>query len=468
MSPSVLQTSVSIPPDLDQRFVEIKQRLIKPENVRKVTESWKRLLIAIKNEFADISNTGPSYVPKCDFNSIKDGVLPEDISELFKQRGCLMIDNVVETEQIDSWFNELQEFCKAHPQTAGYTYPNPTSWYNVFWTRPQTQARMHPNIKKLFSIMSNEFYVDDKEILIDLDSQIVYGDRIRIREPGKSATLPLHLDSSSIERWEDVQYSKVYEEIFNGYWENFDPFKLDARVYSSENLYPDLEEARSTICSSFRTLQGWLALSDNRSGEGTLRILPSLKLAISYIMLRPFFWKDPESGDLDDYEIDLTTPKFPGTTPGTGQLYMLEFYHHLAQGVISIPDVKKGSFVFWHADIPHEVDREHNGDGHSLVLYYGATPLSITNIETLLDTRKAFLNNISPEDYRSQLSEQAKKDEFQGADVAHLENDDEAKRSMGLLPFEVNDNNLTPGQKKIREIANQALESGYFDVTGYL
>lgn len=467
MCPSVLQTSVSTPPDLDQRFVEVKQRLIKPENVKLVTESWKRLLVAIEKEFTDIEKTGPSYIPKCDFNSIKDQKLPADVADLFRQRGCLMVDNVVDRHQIDLWFNELQGFCKEHPQTAGYTYPNPTSWYNVFWTRPQTQARMHPNIKKLFSMMANEFHVEDGEALIDLDSQIVYGDRIRIREPGKSATLPLHLDSSSIERWEDVQYSKVYQDIFSGNWEEFDPFKLDARVTSHENLYPDLTEARSTICSSFRTLQGWLALSDNRSGEGTLRVLPSLKLAISYIMLRPFFWKDPESGNLDDYEIDLTTPKFPGTTPGTGQLYLLEFYPHLANGVISIPDVKKGSFVFWHVDIPHEVDREHNGDGHSLVLYYGATPLSITNIDTLLDTKQAFLKKISPEDYRSQLSEKAKQDEYQGADVSHLENDQDAKRSMGLALFEIKDG-LTPGQRKIRQIANKALESGSFNLSEYI
>lgn len=72
MSPSVLQTSVSTPPDLDQRFVEVKQRLIKPENVKLVTESWKRLLVAIEKEFTDIEKTGPSYIPKCDFNSIKD------------------------------------------------------------------------------------------------------------------------------------------------------------------------------------------------------------------------------------------------------------------------------------------------------------------------------------------------------------------------------------------------------------
>ena len=50
----------------------------------------------------------------------------------------------------------------------------------------------------------------------------------------------------------------------------------------------------------------------------------------------------------------------------------------------------KGLIVFWHCDLPHEVDREHNGNGHSSVLYYGQTPLSITNIQTLLDTRDAF------------------------------------------------------------------------------
>ncbi|RCK56211.1 Uncharacterized protein YbiU [Candida viswanathii] len=467
MAPSIAQPDISAPPDLDQRFVAVKQRLIKSENVFKVTESWKRLLVAIQKEFDEIEKAGSSYVPKCDFSSIKDNKLPNNVSQLFKDRGCLMIDNVIDRDQIDSWFNELKEFCNAHPQTAGYTYPNPTSWYNVFWSRPQTQARMHSNIKKLFSVMSKEFHVEDPQTLIDLDTQIVYGDRIRIREPGKAAALPLHLDSSSIERWEDERYSSVYAEVFAGNWESFDAFKLDERTYSRENLYSDLGHARATICSCFRTLQGWLALSDNRSGEGTLRVLPSLKLAISYIMLRPFFWKDPESGKLDDYEIDLDSPKFPGAVPGTGQLYLHGFYHHLTQGVVSIPDVKKGSFVFWHADLPHEVDREHNGDGHSLVLYYGATPLSITNIETLLDTRSSFLENVSPTDYRSQLTEKQRLVEYQGADVANLGDDNDTKRSLGLMSFEIDDG-LTPGQKRIREIANKALATRSFDVSEYI
>ena len=36
-------------------------------------------------------------------------------------------------------------------------------------------------------------------------------------------------------------------------------------------------------------MQGWLSLSDCGPGQGTLRLLPSLKLSTAYIMLRPFF-----------------------------------------------------------------------------------------------------------------------------------------------------------------------------------
>ena len=33
-----------------------------------------------------------------------------------------MIENVTDVDQIDIWFNKLVEFCKTHPETAGYTF----------------------------------------------------------------------------------------------------------------------------------------------------------------------------------------------------------------------------------------------------------------------------------------------------------------------------------------------------------
>lgn len=462
MSPSADIT----PPDLDARFIKLKKKLVAPENREKVTESWKRLLKALKIETGKISEEGSKYVPQVEWEEIvqNDFQIPKDVSQLFKERGVIMINNLIPETQIDTWFQELVEFCKAHPETAGYTFPNPASWYNVFWTKPQMEARTHENVQKLMSILSKQFYTTDPNTLLDLDSQTVYGDRIRMREPGSKAKLALHLDSSSIERWEDDNFRKVYSEIFSGDWENWDPFKLDARAYANENLYHD-SESRDTICSSFRTLQGWLALSDNKTGEGTLKVYPNLKLTMAYIMLRPLFWKDPSSGNIDDYEMDLTTSKFPGARPSTGQFFVPDqFFHHLRQNdaCVGIPDVKKGSFVSWHCDTPHEVDREHNGPDHSSVLYYGQAPLSLINIASLLDTKKAFLENISPQDYRSQLSEEEMSKEFQGADVANIRND-EGLRSMGLLLFDENESGLTQGQRQIRILANQALKSDEFD-----
>lgn len=467
--PSIV-VDVAVPADLEARFLDVKKSLVKKEDIEAVKESWKRVILALENEAKICQEEGSKRVPVFHWDDIvkNDYKLNKQQSALFKERGCAMVKGVVDRPQIDKWFEELCQFSKDNPETAGYTFPNPTSWYNLFWTKPQNEARSHPNIAKLTEMFSNQFYVNDtEESLIDLDSLIVYGDRIRIRQPGAGAALTLHLDSSSIERWEDEKFRETYKEIFEGRWEDWDAYNLDVRQFAQEDLYHHLDTKRPTICSSFRTLQGWLGLSDNKTGEGTLKVLPNVKLAMAYVMLRPLFWKDPELGNLDDYEIDLETPKFPGAAPSTGQLFLDdELFPHLrqCQTVVGIPDVEKGDFVFWHADLPHEVDKEHNGDGHSSVLYYGVTPLAIPNVETLLDTRDAFTRNVSPRDYRSQLPENVK--ENQGADIAHLKTA-ESRRGLGLSAFEITDK-LTPSQLKIRKIANEALQNGHFDASAYL
>lgn len=469
MAPVAL--SPTTPPDLGPRYAQIKQRLVKPENVEAVTASWKRLLRALEKENASIAEHGTLLVPVVEWADIvaNGHQLPKDIADRFKKVGTIMVKGVVSRDQIDVWFDDLVQFCKDHPEAAGYTFPNPTSWYNLFWTRPQTQARFHPNIQRLFRIMGHQFHAAP-DALLDLDTQVVYGDRIRIRQPGAAAALDMHVDLSSIERWEDENYRLVYREIFEGRWEDWDPFRLDERAKSHEDLYADEGGARPTICSAFRTLQGWLALSDNKTGEGTLKVMPNLKLAIAYIMLRPLFWRDPPSGSVDDYVIDTASSKFPAAEPSYGQLFLPdEFYPHLLQNktCVGIPDVQKGDFVFWHADVPHEVDKEHHGDGHSSVLYYGQCPLSPVNIGTMLETRRAFQANKSPLDYSSQLDDEAKAKDFQGADPNDIPND-AGRRLMGLMPLDENEAGLTPGQRAVRQLANQAMQAGSFDMERYL
>lgn len=402
-------TSTKSPRNLDERLVDLKKKIIKKENIQAVSNSWRRLLIALEKESHIIAKEGSKRVPTFDWSDIKKNnfILTEEQNRKFKERGTVLVKGVIDRGQVDAWFRKLVEFIESHPETGGYHYPNGAAMYNVFWTKPQTEARFHPEIVKLFKLFGNCFYVEDeKNSYLDLDTQVVYGDRIRIRQPGQDAELPLHLDSSSIERWEDKKYRDTYKEIFEGRWEEWDAWKLDDRQFAQEDLYKFLGDKRSTnsICSSFRTLQGWISLSDNKTGEGTLRVLPSLKLAISYILLRPFFWKDPPLGNIEDYKIDLLSTRFPGCIPSYGQISIdLDLFPHLKapETVVGIPDVNKGDFVFWHADLPHEVDRKHYGPTHSSVFYYAISPLAPGNIETLLDTRDAWRKNISPFDYRS-------------------------------------------------------------------
>lgn len=75
-------------------------------------------------------------------------------------------------------------------------------------------------------------------------------------------------------------------------------------------------------------------------GEGTLRVLPSLKLTMAYIMLRPFFL---------DEALDVSQPTFPGAVPGKGQFFPTPKFHpHLEQSrsIISVPKVRPGDYMF--------------------------------------------------------------------------------------------------------------------------
>lgn len=75
-------------------------------------------------------------------------------------------------------------------------------------------------------------------------------------------------------------------------------------------------------------------------GEGTLRVLPNLKLTMAYIMLRPFFMNE---------DLDASQPTFPGSTPGHGQFFPTSKFHpHLQQdrSIISVPKVHPGDYMF--------------------------------------------------------------------------------------------------------------------------
>lgn len=255
-----------------------------------------------------------------------------------------------------------------------------------------------------------------------------------------------HQDSGAIERWEDPLYRACYQAIFDGRWEDYDAWNADFRSEAKTCLYSDKS------CTAFRSLQGWISLSHTKTGEGTLRLLPELKMSTAYQLLRPYFILDEEFDDI--------TPLFPGADPGKIQfLPTPELHPHLKleRATVGIPPVKPGDYVFWHCDVVHEVDRFHPGDRDSSVSYNPCIPLCPYNLDSLVHLRQAFLDAVPPRDFIK----------YQHGDFENTHHDhgarkdnilsNEGLRAMGFLPFDENEDGLTAGQKQIRKQANVRL-----------
>ncbi|KAF5570218.1 DUF1479 domain-containing protein [Fusarium phyllophilum] len=394
---------------LDQRFAALKKSLVKPENKQKVIESYERLVKILRKEVEHIDKHGAALVPEIDFDDVRKngGKLPDDFTKLVHERGCLILRNVVSEEQAVSWETSLKDYTKRHPGVGGHPHHKP-------------------------------------------GTLVIYPDRIRIRypsnDPGQFPMDP-HMDSGAIERWEDEENRKNCAAIFEGNWQDWDAWSADHRVKAQSDLYHT-----GTACSVWRSLQGWLSLSNTHTGEGTLRVLPSLKLSMAYIMLRPLF----HTGEYKD-----SLPTFPGATPGQTQFFPTVEGHpdlDIVRAIVGIPSIRPGDYVFWHCDLVHGVDPTNPGLVDSSVSYNACNPLTPYNIESLLTTREAFQKGDVPIDFtRSHSTWEREYDhEDCGARVENILTK-AGLQAMGLERLDTEEEGLTEGQKEVREMANTKL-----------
>jgi Protein of unknown function (DUF1479) len=215
----------------------------------------------------------------------------------------------------------------------------------------------------------NLWHSADPSAQISASHPLVYADRLRVRKPGDTSfALGPHVDGGSVERWELDGYGVggVYDAIWAGKWEQYDPWEASARVPAVSDLYNG-----AGACSMFRMFQGWLSMSHTGPGEGTLMVNPLLQLATAYFLLRPFFapakgLSVPESksgndGCGDEYlradswrlmASDEITSDLHGAYPGHAQELSEALHPHLdlRKSMVHIPRIKPGDYVVWHCD----------------------------------------------------------------------------------------------------------------------
>jgi hypothetical protein len=350
--------------------------------------------------------------------------------------------------------------------------------FELYWSTTQLLARGNPNLLKTHRFLMSYWHSANPNVPLSMKHPISYADRLRMRLPGDAKfALGPHVDGGSVERWDEQGYGlgKVYDSIWKGRWEEFDPWEASCRLPVVSDLHQGVG-----ACSAFRMFQGWLSMSTTRPFEGTLLVNPLLAKATAYYLLRPFFSPkrgvDPGAQTASDavtnsadflasnnWEMDTTPSSWVhGATPGHGQelSHLLHPHLNLQESMIHMPKVRPGDYVAWHCDTIHSVDKTHAGKSDSSVLYIPACPMTEDNANYLLRQRENFVNGTPSPDFGGGVGESEHAGRTLAQDAEQLVGD-EGCRAMGLKEWDSNVTGLTPGEKVILDRANKIL--GFYD-----
>ena len=409
--------------DSPEFIAQTKRAFRKQGDLAAAFASLTEFLEAEVAEIAAEQAAGQSPIPELSYTELAQGTVSDAQRAQVQKRGCVIIRGVFDAAETEAWNEQLVDYIEQNhyyeraQEKAGIDQyfsqlkADRPQVFGLYWSKPQMWARQAESMAQTKRWLNGLWQVEGPQgPIFDPPRECTYADRIRRREPGDNTLgLSPHVDSGSIERWLDPGFQQVYASLFSGDWQAYDPFNAAHRL--------DTEEVPSpAVCHMFRTFQGWTALTPQGPGDGTLQLVPSL-MAIPWMLLRALQTDVPE-GDLC------------GAQAGRA-LRVSEEYHALVlKGLVPIPRVFPGDTVWWHPDVVHAVEDEHQGSGYSNVMYIGASPHCPKNIAFQEQQKPAFLEgkscpDFAPEDYEVAFTGRATLDDLS----------DLGRQQMGFVPW---------------------------------
>ncbi len=412
----------STPEDLPSAIREVKRALRarieasgrSVDDVFSVIEARVRVQV---EEILAAKARGETVWPVIDYADIAAGTVTADQLAHLRRRGCLIVRGHFNRDQALGWDRGIVNYVESNRFFDTYRGPaddffgsvgSKPEIYPVYWSPAQMQARQSERMAAVQAFLNSQWRSESDGVRwFDPDRDSMYPDRIRRRPEGATSNgLGTHLDPGTLDLWMTSAYQQAFRHLFDGTVEDYDPW--DAAHRTAGPQYPG-----STMCSAFRTFQGWTALSDMDHDQGVLHTVP-IPEAMGYLMLRPLLVDVPE-----DNMCDVTVNQ---VFPATEQWHSL-----LLQALSGIPDVKAGDSVWWHADMIHSVASVENQQGWGNVMYIPAAPWCPRNETYSATVREAFLTGSSPSDFPDENYERGWPNRFHVDDL-----NDIGRRGLGL------------------------------------
>jgi Protein of unknown function (DUF1479) len=360
---------------------------------------------------------GEAIWPVIDYADIEAGTVPGEARALLRRRGCLIVRGHFDHEQALSWDRELVDYVESNRFFENYAGPaddffgsvgSKPEIYPVYWSPPQMQARQSDRTARVQAFLNRQWKHASAGVRwFDPDRDSLYPDRIRRRPPGtNSGGLGTHLDPGTLDLWMTEDYQRAFRHLFDGTVEQYDPW--DAAHRTTGPQYPG-----TTMCSVFRTFQGWTALSDMAHDQGVLHTVP-IPAAMAYLMLRPLLADVPDD-DMCGVTINQTFP-------------VNDTWHPMLRPALSgIPGVQAGDSAWWHCDLIHSVAPVTGQRGWGNVMYIPAAPWCPRNERYAASVSEAFRTGSSPSDFPEEHYERDWPNRFHPADLNAT-----GRRGLGL------------------------------------
>ncbi len=410
------------PSDLPAAVAQVKSaiRARIEASGRSVAEVFAVVERQVKAEVADIAaarDRGEEVWPVIDYADIAAGTVPPRALALLRRRGCLVVRGHFPREQAQSWDRGIVRYVEGNGFFESYRGPGDDFFssvgsrpeiYPVYWSPAQMEARQSDRMARVQAFLNGQWKHESAGTRwFEPDRDSLYPDRIRRRPPGTdSGGLGAHLDPGTLDLWMTPENQQAFRHLFDGTVEQYDPW--DAAHRTAGPQYPG-----TTMCSAFRTFQGWTALSDMDRDQGVLHTVP-IPGAMAYLMLRPLL-ADVPAGDMCGVAVSKA---FPAS----------ERWHSLLLAALSgIPDVRAGDSVWWHCDMVHSVAPVTDQQGWGNVMYIPAAPWCPRNERYAASVREALRTGSSPDDFPAEHYERTWPDRFQPGDLNAT-----GRRGLGL------------------------------------
>ena len=272
----------------------------------------------------ELNKNNKNIIPEVKFDDLKLNL--KDLTLEVKKRGCVVIRDVFDDDLIIQMNKDLEQYIEENNYYEDQKKKADIDKYfsdlksgkpqifGLYWSKPQVNIRQSIELDVVKKWLNQLWtYKQNNESVFDPNHELVYADRVRRREPGDSTLgLSPHCDAGSVERWIDKGYQAVYEKIFADNFKEYDPFDAANRNKTKEIESP-------AVSHVFRTFQGWVALTEQGPGDGTLQLIPIAK-SMAYILTRAL---------LDDVDEKDLCNSMPARALSVNSKYHLWMKHDL-------------------------------------------------------------------------------------------------------------------------------------------